>query len=96
MIVVMKQGATKEQVEHMIRRVEELGLKSHVIHGTERTVIAAIGDKRDEYRQSLESGPGVGKVVPYPGALQGGQAPRLKSEPSSPAVRSGSAIVISA
>lgn len=64
MIVVMKQGATKEQVEHMIRRVEELGLKSHVIHGTERTVIAAIGDKRDEYRQSLESGPGVDEVVP--------------------------------
>ncbi len=63
MIVVMKQGATKEQVEHMIRRVEELGLKSHVIHGTERTVIAAIGDKRDEYRQSLESGPGVDEVV---------------------------------
>lgn len=64
MIVVMKQGATKEQVEHMIQRVEELGLKSHVIHGTERTVIAAIGDKRDEHRQSLESGPGVAEVVP--------------------------------
>ena len=64
MIVVMKQGATKEQVEHMIKRVEELGLKSHVIHGTERTVIAAIGDKRDEHRQSLESGPGVAEVVP--------------------------------
>ena len=59
MIVVMKQGATREQIEHMIQRVEELGLKSHVIHGTERTVIAAIGDKRDEHRQSLESGPGV-------------------------------------
>ncbi len=64
MIVVMKQGATKEQVEHMIQRVEELGLKSHVIYGTERTVIAAIGDKRDEDRQSLESGPGVAEVVP--------------------------------
>lgn len=64
MIVVMKPGATKEQVEHMIQRVEELGLKSHVIYGTERTVIAAIGDKRDEHRTSLESGPGVAEVVP--------------------------------
>lgn len=64
MIVVMKKGATQEQVEHMIRRVEELGLKSHVIVGTERTVIAAIGEKRDEHRQSLESGPGVAEVVP--------------------------------
>ncbi|NLE40125.1 MAG: 3-deoxy-7-phosphoheptulonate synthase, partial [Pirellulaceae bacterium] len=45
-------------------RVKDLGLKPHPIHGTERTVIAAIGEKRDEYRQSLESGPGVAEVVP--------------------------------
>jgi 3-deoxy-7-phosphoheptulonate synthase len=64
MIVVMKKGATQEQIEHMIRRVEELGLKAHPIFGTERTVIAAIGEKRDEYRASLESGPGVAEVVP--------------------------------
>jgi 3-deoxy-7-phosphoheptulonate synthase len=64
MIVVMKKGATQEQVEHMIQRVEELGLKAHPIIGTERTVIAAIGEKRDEYRASLESGPGVAEVVP--------------------------------
>ena len=48
----------------MIRRVEQLGLKPHPIYGTERTVIAAIGEKRDEHRQSLESGPGVAEVVP--------------------------------
>ncbi len=48
----------------MIERVEALGLKAHPIIGTERTVIAAIGEKRDEHRQSLESGPGVAKVVP--------------------------------
>ncbi len=64
MIVVMKRGATKEQIEHMIRRVAELGLKPHPIYGTERTVIAAIGEKRDEHRASLESGPGVAEVVP--------------------------------
>ncbi len=64
MIVVMKKGATKEQIEHMIQRVEQLGLKAHPIYGTERTVIAAVGEKRDEYRQSLESGPGVAEVVP--------------------------------
>ena len=48
----------------MIERVEALGLKAHPIIGTERTVIAAIGEKRDEHRQSLESGPGVAEVVP--------------------------------
>ena len=64
MIVVMRKGATKEQIEHMIERVEQLGLKAHPIYGTERTVIAAIGEKRDEFRNSLESGPGVAEVVP--------------------------------
>ncbi len=63
MIVVMKRGATPQQIEHMIERVEQLGLKAHPIYGTERTVIAAIGEKRDEFRQSLESGPGVAEVV---------------------------------
>jgi 3-deoxy-7-phosphoheptulonate synthase len=64
MIVVMKKGATREQVEHMVQRIEQIGLKSHVIVGTERTVIAAIGEKREQTKQSLESGSGVEDVVP--------------------------------
>ncbi len=64
MIVVMQRGAAQDQVEHMVKRVEEMGLKAHVIVGTERTVIAAIGEKREDTRQSLESGPGVSEVVP--------------------------------
>ncbi len=64
MIVVMKRGATPDQVQHMVQRVEDFGLRAHVIVGTERTVIAAIGEKREETKQSLESGPGVAEVVP--------------------------------
>jgi 3-deoxy-7-phosphoheptulonate synthase len=64
MIVVMEKGATPEQVKHMAERVEGLGLKAHIIQGTERTVIAAIGDKRDGTKESLASGPGVEDVVP--------------------------------
>ena len=48
----------------MAERVESLGLKAHIIQGTERTVIAAIGDKRDGTKESLASGPGVAEVVP--------------------------------
>jgi len=64
MIVVMEKGATREQVDHMVERIESMGLKAHVIVGTERTVIAAIGEKRAEAKQSLESGSGVSEVVP--------------------------------
>jgi len=64
MIVVMQKNATPEQVQHMVERIESMGLKSHVISGTERTVVAAIGEKRDKTKESLESGPGVESVVP--------------------------------
>src|SRR5262245_9582572 len=64
MIVVMQRGATREQVDHMVERVEGLGLKAHVIVGTERTVIAAVGEKREHMKESLESGPGVAEVLP--------------------------------
>ena len=48
----------------MVERIEGLGLKAHVIVGTERTVIAAVGDDRKTHKESLESGPGVAEVLP--------------------------------
>ena len=64
MIVVMKTSASQENIDAVARRVEELGLKSHVIVGTERTVVAAIGEKRNGERETLESLDEVDKVVP--------------------------------
>ncbi|OAI45566.1 3-deoxy-7-phosphoheptulonate synthase [Planctomycetaceae bacterium SCGC AG-212-F19] len=64
MIVVMQPGATAQQIDHVKERIEALGLRSHVIVGTERTVIAALGEKRDGAKQALETGEGVEKVVP--------------------------------
>jgi 3-deoxy-7-phosphoheptulonate synthase len=64
MIVVMKRGATQEMVAMMVSRIEAMGLKAHVIVGTERTVVAAIGEKRNGERETLESYPEVDKVLP--------------------------------
>src|SRR5438045_566287 len=64
MIVVMKPGASQKQIDHVIERIQELGLRSHVIVGTERTVVAALGEKRDGAKQALEASEGVEKVVP--------------------------------
>jgi 3-deoxy-7-phosphoheptulonate synthase len=64
MIVVMQPGASQQQIDHVIERIEQLGLRSHVIVGTERTVIAALGEKRDGAKQALETGEGVERVVP--------------------------------
>jgi 3-deoxy-7-phosphoheptulonate synthase len=64
MIVVMKPGAPQGQIDHVVERIEQLGLRSHVIVGTERTVVAALGEKRDGAKQCLETAEGVEKVVP--------------------------------
>src|SRR5437588_2561127 len=64
MIVVMRQGAEQAQVDRVIEHIEQLGLRSHVIVGTELTVVAALGEKRDGARQALETVEGVDKVVP--------------------------------
>ena len=62
MIVVMKKDATQEDIDQMIRHVEDLGLRANVIRGTERTVIAAVGEERVAGVGALESGPGVDAV----------------------------------
>ena len=90
MIVVMKKGASMEQVNHTIERVEQLGLKAHPIFGTERTVVAAIGEKRDEYRHSLERGPGVAEVVPILAPYKVASR-EVKPEPT--VVRTGTLVV---
>jgi 3-deoxy-7-phosphoheptulonate synthase len=64
MIVVMQQGASDKQIEHVIKLIRELGLTEHVIKGTERTVVAAVGDDRAKNKENLENVPGVEKVMP--------------------------------
>jgi len=87
MIVVMKRNATGEEVRHMVLRVESLGLKAHVLHGVERTVIAAIGPERDGLKDSLESGTGVAEVLPILAPYKIASR-ELKSEPTVVAVGS--------
>jgi 3-deoxy-7-phosphoheptulonate synthase len=64
MIVVMKPGASDKQIKHVVERIEQLDLRSNIIVGTERTVIAALGEKRDGAKQCLETCDAVEKVVP--------------------------------
>lgn len=64
MIVVMKPGSTREQIEHVIKRVREMGLREQVIEGTERTVVACVGSDRFKDRSVMETIDGVEKVVP--------------------------------
>ena len=64
MIVVMKPGATKEHVRHVVELVREFGLTDHVIYGTDRTVVACLGDKRAVDKGAIENAPMVERIVP--------------------------------
>jgi 3-deoxy-7-phosphoheptulonate synthase len=64
MIIVVKPDATVEQVDHIIKKIKDLGLQAHVSKGTERTVIGAIGDEAILQSVPLEAIPGVEKVLP--------------------------------
>ncbi|KAF0221393.1 MAG: 3-deoxy-7-phosphoheptulonate [Geobacteraceae bacterium] len=65
MIIVMKAGASKHDRDEVLKRIKELGYKPHVIHGTTRDVIGAVGDERGKLvLQSIESMHGVESVVP--------------------------------
>jgi 3-deoxy-7-phosphoheptulonate synthase len=65
MIIVMKAGAVKKDKDAVLKRIRELGYKPHVIHGTTRDVIGAVGDERGKLvLQSIESMHGVESVVP--------------------------------
>lgn len=43
MIIVMKTASSKEQVRHVVERVEELGLHAHLSEGEERTIVGVVG-----------------------------------------------------
>ncbi len=64
MIVVMEPMASQAQVDHVVTLIREMGLREHVIVGTERTVVACIGDDRKKDKDRLENVAGVEKVMP--------------------------------
>ncbi|MFN9272048.1 MAG: 3-deoxy-7-phosphoheptulonate synthase [Planctomycetia bacterium] len=64
MIIVMQAEAVESDLEHVVARVEGLGLRPHVIVGTERTVVAVVGDERNAQLSGLETLPGVASVLP--------------------------------
>jgi 3-deoxy-7-phosphoheptulonate synthase len=64
MIIVMKPRATAADIDHVVGRVQELGLTPHVVTGTERTVIGVIGDERLIDRDHLATMPQVDDVIP--------------------------------
>jgi 3-deoxy-7-phosphoheptulonate synthase len=63
MIIVMKQGADREHAEFVISTISSSGLEPVPLFGSERTVIAVIGDERDMDQRQIRAMEGVEKVM---------------------------------
>lgn len=64
MIIVLKPDATKENVNHIVEKIKNMGLKPWVSEGVERTIIGVIGAEDTLRLKPLEAIPGVEKVLP--------------------------------
>src|ERR1700736_3415372 len=64
MIIVVRPDATSAQIDHIIERIEELGLRPHVSRGEKRTIMGAIGDENQLQAAPLLAIPGVEQVLP--------------------------------
>ena len=64
LLIVMAAGATPEQTEHVVARLQEVGVDARVSRGRETTVIGAIGERELLATLPLEAYPGVEQVLP--------------------------------
>ena len=64
MIIVLRRDATESQINHIVEKVQKLGLTAHLSKGTERTIIGVIGPEDVLRVTPLEVFPGVEKVMP--------------------------------
>jgi len=64
MIIIMRMGASQQEIENVVGRVESLGFKTHLSQGEERTIIGVIGDERPVDKDSLARIDGVERIVP--------------------------------
>ncbi len=64
MIIILKPHATDDQINHVVERVESLGLQAHLSRGSYRTIVGVIGDEAKLHVTPLMAIPGVEKVVP--------------------------------
>ncbi|MEX0993513.1 MAG: 3-deoxy-7-phosphoheptulonate synthase [Solirubrobacterales bacterium] len=64
MMIVMKEGATREQIDSVVKRVESVGAHAHISEGELLTVIGAIGDRDKIANLELDGTAGVDRIVP--------------------------------
>jgi 3-deoxy-7-phosphoheptulonate synthase len=64
MIIIMRMGAAQEEIQNVVQHVNDLGFRTHLSQGEERTIIGVIGDERPVDKDALAHIQGVERIVP--------------------------------
>jgi len=67
MIIILRSGATDQDIEQVAESLRERGYGTHISRGVERTIIGAIGARDEEkatVAEQLEAFPSVERVIP--------------------------------
>jgi 3-deoxy-7-phosphoheptulonate synthase len=64
MIIVVRPNSSREQIDHILDRIQELGYRPHVSQGEHRIIIGVIGDENKLQSEPLAAIPGVEQVLP--------------------------------
>ncbi len=64
MMIVMKKGATQQDIDHIVKKLETVGAKAHISKGKYKTIIGAIGDREAIIKLPFEAFPGVETAIP--------------------------------
>jgi 3-deoxy-7-phosphoheptulonate synthase len=64
LIIVMRHQATRDEIAHVVGRLEDIGAEAHVSEGQFRTVIGAVGDRDVIQQLPWEAFEGVERAVP--------------------------------
>lgn len=64
MIIVLKPNSTSEQIDHIVDKLAEMGLRTEVSRGVKRTLIGVIGEEDAVRNAPLAAFPGVEEVLP--------------------------------
>ena len=63
MLVVMRDHASAEDIQHVVDLLQEAGAEAHLSRGEVKTIIGVIGDREVIYTLDFEGLPGVERVV---------------------------------
>ncbi len=63
MLVVMRDHASREQIDHVVEILTDAGAQAHLSGGEVKTIIGVIGDREVVYALELEGLPGVEETI---------------------------------